>query len=45
MLVDVVMIDAEFDRENHSLIHAIAIGRGLKPLDARTDLQTGLNWW
>jgi hypothetical protein len=32
-----VVIDAEFGRETHGSIATIAIGRGLKPLDARTD--------
>jgi hypothetical protein len=27
------------------LIPVIAIGRGLEPLDARTNLLTRLNWW
>jgi hypothetical protein len=35
------MIDAELDRENHSSI-LVAIKRGLKPPDARTDPQTRL---
>ncbi|MCI58347.1 hypothetical protein A2U01_0079602, partial [Trifolium medium] len=32
-----MMIDVELGREDHSSIPATAIGRGLKPLDARTD--------
>jgi hypothetical protein len=34
-----------FGREGHSSIPTIAIGRGLKPLDARTDPRTRFNWW
>jgi hypothetical protein len=37
------MIDAEFDRDDHSSIPEIANGRGLKSLGARTDLQTTLD--
>jgi hypothetical protein len=44
LLVDSVVIDAEFGRENHSLIPATAIGMRLKPFDVRTDPQTRLNW-
>jgi hypothetical protein len=40
-----VEIDAELGRENHGLIPTIAIKRRMKPLDARTDPQTRLNWW
>jgi hypothetical protein len=32
-----LVIDAEFGREDHGSIPAIAIGRGLKLLDVRTD--------
>jgi hypothetical protein len=35
-LVGLVVIDAEFGREDHISIPAIAIGKGLEPLDART---------
>jgi hypothetical protein len=44
-LVGLVVIDAEFDRKDHDSIPATAIGRRLKPLDVRTDLQTRLNRW
>jgi hypothetical protein len=37
-----VVISAEFGKENHGLIPAIAIKRGLKSLDARTDTRTKL---
>ncbi|MCI59830.1 hypothetical protein A2U01_0081085 [Trifolium medium] len=41
-----VVIDAELDRDNNgSIFPATAIRRRLKPLDARTDLRTRLNWW
>jgi hypothetical protein len=30
---------------NYVLSTAIAIGRGLEPLDSRTDPRTRLNWW
>ncbi|MCI66908.1 hypothetical protein A2U01_0088166, partial [Trifolium medium] len=40
-----VVIVAELGRENHGSIPATAIGRGLEPLDARTDPRTILNWW
>jgi hypothetical protein len=40
-----VIIDAELDREDHSLIFTIAIGKELKPLDSRTDTRTKFNWW
>jgi hypothetical protein len=39
------IIDAEFGRENHSSIPAIAIGKVLEPPDVRTDSRTRLNWW
>jgi hypothetical protein len=41
-VVGLVVIDAGFGREDHSLIPAIAIRRGLEPLDDRTDPQTKL---
>jgi hypothetical protein len=44
-LIDLVVIDAELGKEDHDLIPVTAIGRGLKPLDARTDPRTRLNWW
>jgi hypothetical protein len=31
------MIDAKLGRKNHGLIPTTAIGRGLKPLDVRTN--------
>ncbi|MCI28092.1 hypothetical protein A2U01_0049292, partial [Trifolium medium] len=36
-LVGSVVIDSGLDKEDHGLIPAIEIGRGLKPLDTRTD--------
>jgi hypothetical protein len=39
------MIDAEIGREDRGSIPATAIGRGLEPLDARTDPRTRINWW
>jgi hypothetical protein len=36
-LVGLVVIDAELDRDDRGSIPATAIGRRLKPLDARTD--------
>jgi hypothetical protein len=39
-----MVIDVELGREDHNLIPTIAIGRGLKPLDAKTDHQTRLIW-
>jgi hypothetical protein len=45
-LVDSVIIDAELGREDHIIwLLSTAIERGLKPLDARTEPQTRLNWW
>ncbi|MCI23947.1 hypothetical protein A2U01_0045130, partial [Trifolium medium] len=41
---DSVVIGAELGREDHGSIPATAIGRRLKPLDARTDPRTRLNW-
>jgi hypothetical protein len=38
------VIDAELSRENHGSIPATAIVRKLKPFDAKTNLQTKLNW-
>jgi hypothetical protein len=40
-----MVIDAEFDRENHDSIPIAAIGRELEPLNFRTDPRTTLNWW
>jgi hypothetical protein len=40
-----MVIDAELGRRDHGSIPAAAIGRGLEPLDVRTDTQTRLNWW
>jgi hypothetical protein len=31
-----MVIDVELSREDHGLVPATAIGRGLEPLDART---------
>jgi hypothetical protein len=39
------MIDAELGRQNQNSIFATAIGRGLKPLDVKTDPRIRLNWW
>jgi hypothetical protein len=39
------VIDAELGREDHGLIPATTIKRGLEPLDVITDPQTRLNWW
>jgi hypothetical protein len=43
-LVGLVMIDDEFDREDHGLIAAIATGTRLKPLDTITNPRIRLNW-
>jgi hypothetical protein len=40
--VGLVVTDAKFDRENHSLIPTTTIRRELKPLDTITDPQTRL---
>jgi hypothetical protein len=37
------MINVELDGKDNSLIPAITIERGLKPLNVRTDLITRLN--
>jgi hypothetical protein len=37
------MIDAEFDRKDYGSIHHNIIGRGIKPLDTRTNPQISLN--
>ncbi|MCH97209.1 RNA polymerase subunit beta, partial [Trifolium medium] len=42
-LIDSVVVDAGLGREEHGSIPATAIGRGLEPLDSRTDLQTRLD--
>jgi hypothetical protein len=34
------VIDAKLDREDHNSIPAIVTGRGLKPLNAKTDTHT-----
>jgi hypothetical protein len=44
LLVGLVVIDAELDREDHVSIPATAIGRGLKSLYVKTDLRIRLNW-
>jgi hypothetical protein len=44
LLVDLVVIDAEFDRKDHSSIPATAIRRELKSVDIKTDSRTRLNW-
>jgi hypothetical protein len=44
-LVGLVVIDTELDKEDHSSIPATVIGRGLEPLDGKTNLRTRLNWW
>jgi hypothetical protein len=43
LLVGSVVIDAEFDRENHSSIPTTAIGRWLELFNVRTDLINILN--
>jgi hypothetical protein len=45
LLVGLVVIDAEFGKENHGSNSATAIERRIEPLDARIDLRTRLNWW
>jgi hypothetical protein len=43
---NIVVIDAELDREDHSLIPQLRWGEGWNQLDVRTDLQTRFNqWW
>jgi hypothetical protein len=37
-----VVIDAEFDKEEYGSILATAIGRGLEPLDVRSNFQIRL---
>jgi hypothetical protein len=37
IVVDLVVIDVEFSRENHSSIHTTAIERMLESLDVTTD--------
>jgi hypothetical protein len=37
LLIGSVVVDAEFNRDNHGLIPATAISYGLKPLNVRTD--------
>jgi hypothetical protein len=44
-LVGSVVISPELDGEDHGLIPATAIRRGLEPLDVRTDPGTRFNWW
>jgi hypothetical protein len=44
-LVVSMVIGTELGRGDHSSIPATAIGRGLEPLDVRTDPRTRLNWW
>jgi hypothetical protein len=36
------VIDAKLGREDYRSIHATTIGRGLKPLNFRTDIRTRL---
>jgi hypothetical protein len=45
LLVGSLVNDIKFSRGDHGSIPATAIGRWLKPLDARTDPQTRLKWW
>jgi hypothetical protein len=40
-----VIVNAEFGKNDHDSISTTAIRRGMKSLNARTDLQTRLNWW
>jgi hypothetical protein len=42
-LVDLVMINAKLDREDHDMISVIIIGRGLRSIVVRTDLKIRLN--
>jgi hypothetical protein len=44
-LVGWVVIGAELGMEDHGLIPRNYDGRGLEPLDARTDPRTRFNWW
>jgi hypothetical protein len=39
------VIGAELGKEDYSSITATAIGRGLEPLDVKTDSRIRLNWW
>jgi nucleoside phosphorylase len=43
-LVGSVVISVELGREDHDSIPVTVIGRGLKPLDVRTDPRTKFNW-
>jgi hypothetical protein len=36
-----VVIDADLDREDHGSIPATVMGKGLEPLDGRTDPESG----
>jgi hypothetical protein len=40
-----MVIDAEFDMEDHSLIPATAIEMEFEPLNTRIDPRIRLNWW
>jgi hypothetical protein len=44
-LVGLVVIDAELGRKDHGSIFHKYDWEGLELLDARTNLQTRLNWW
>jgi hypothetical protein len=45
LLVGSVVIDAEFDMEDHSSIHHNYDWEGLEPFYVKTDPQTILKWW
>jgi hypothetical protein len=40
-----MVIGAELGKEDHSSIPVTVTGRGLEPLDVKTDPRTRFNWW